>query len=175
MRAEDVVDLVGYLETRGIQVWIDGGWGVDALLEEQTRPHDDLDLITALEEMATIQQILSRRGYLLLEGGAPMTFKMTDDAGRQIDVHSVVFTESGSGIFTMHNGAEWVCPAFGFEGVGHVLARQIRCLTPEVKVQRICQSGYEIDLTHARDLTALSERFGIPVPDSVALPPGGSF
>ena len=103
-----------------------------------------------------------------------MSFKMTDAAGRQIDVHSVVFTESGSGIFTMHNGAESVCPASGFKGVGHVLTRQVRCLTLEAKAQRICQSSYELDLTHARDLTALTERFGIPVPDSVAPSPAVS-
>ena len=29
----------------GIEVWIDGGWGVDALLGECTRPHQDLDII----------------------------------------------------------------------------------------------------------------------------------
>src|SRR5919201_6639891 len=26
------------------KVWLDRGWGLDALLGEQTRPHDDLDL-----------------------------------------------------------------------------------------------------------------------------------
>jgi lincosamide nucleotidyltransferase A/C/D/E len=170
MKAEDVVTLVGYLEDHGISVWLDGGWGVDALLERQTRPHDDLDLITAVDEMATLQEALSRRGYRLVGAGTTMSFKMTDDAGRQIDVHSVMFTESGGGIFTMHNGEEWVCPASGFEGDGHVLTRQVRCLTPEAKVERISRSGYSIDAIHVRDLTALSKRFGIPVPNSVRRP-----
>ena len=29
----------------GIKVWIDGGWGVDALLGECTREHQDLDIM----------------------------------------------------------------------------------------------------------------------------------
>jgi lincosamide nucleotidyltransferase A/C/D/E len=32
------------LEKLGIEIWVDGGWGVDALLGEQTRPHKDLDI-----------------------------------------------------------------------------------------------------------------------------------
>ena len=37
MKARDVVEVVQLFERNGIQVWLDGGWGVDALLEEQTR------------------------------------------------------------------------------------------------------------------------------------------
>ena len=32
------------LQSAGVRVWLDGGWSVDALLGEQTRPHADLDL-----------------------------------------------------------------------------------------------------------------------------------
>lgn len=28
-----------------MRVWLDGGWGVDALLGRQTRPHDDMDIV----------------------------------------------------------------------------------------------------------------------------------
>ena len=41
MRAEDVVELYALLLEQGVQVWVDGGWGIDALLTEQTRPHKD--------------------------------------------------------------------------------------------------------------------------------------
>ncbi len=40
--AEDVVDLYSGLLARGVQLWVDGGWGIDALLERHlvgaTRP-----------------------------------------------------------------------------------------------------------------------------------------
>src|SRR6266481_8512849 len=44
MNAADVISLYTDLESMGTSVWVDGGWGVDALLGEQTRPHKDLDI-----------------------------------------------------------------------------------------------------------------------------------
>ena len=32
------------LGARSISTWVHGGWGIDALLGVQTRPHDDIDL-----------------------------------------------------------------------------------------------------------------------------------
>jgi lincosamide nucleotidyltransferase A/C/D/E len=37
--AADASRIVGQLEAAGLVVWLDGGWGVDALLGRQTRPH----------------------------------------------------------------------------------------------------------------------------------------
>jgi lincosamide nucleotidyltransferase A/C/D/E len=35
VEAEDVVEVVAFLEGLGVEVWLDGGWGVDALLGRQ--------------------------------------------------------------------------------------------------------------------------------------------
>ena len=70
MSAEDVVEVVRLLEGLGIDVWLDGGWGVDALLGTQTRPHDDLDLVVQLEDVPKLRAALLDRGYILV-GGAP--------------------------------------------------------------------------------------------------------
>ena len=40
MESNDVIALLNVLEQEGIAVVVDGGWGVDALLDQQTRPHD---------------------------------------------------------------------------------------------------------------------------------------
>jgi hypothetical protein len=45
MTAADVVEILGWLRAASAEVWLDGGWGVDALVGEQTREHKDLDLI----------------------------------------------------------------------------------------------------------------------------------
>ena len=42
----------------GIKVWIDGGWGVDALLGECTRDHQDLDIIISWEDSAILTKAL---------------------------------------------------------------------------------------------------------------------
>jgi lincosamide nucleotidyltransferase A/C/D/E len=45
--AEDVLEIVTVLQSAGVRLWLDGGWGVDALLAEQTRPLADLDIAVA--------------------------------------------------------------------------------------------------------------------------------
>jgi lincosamide nucleotidyltransferase A/C/D/E len=158
MEAQEVVDLVDVLEQAGIAAWLDGGWGVDALLRRQTRPHDDLDLIVELALVPLLQQLLAERGYLLQGGGAPKSFELVDPAGRQVDVHPVVFDEDGDGIYRMENDEDWAYPAAGFEGSGSVLGRSVRCLTPEVQV--LCHAGYELDGDDLHDLAALEHAFG---------------
>ena len=44
MRLADVVEILSDLRAAGCRVWVAGGWGVDALVGRQTRPHRDLDL-----------------------------------------------------------------------------------------------------------------------------------
>ncbi len=58
MTAADVIDLYAQLGDLGIQVWIDGGWGVDALLGEQTRPHGDLDIVIQQEDVPRLRELL---------------------------------------------------------------------------------------------------------------------
>jgi lincosamide nucleotidyltransferase A/C/D/E len=41
MKSADVIDIYSALDRQGINIWIDGGWGVDALLNKQSRPHKD--------------------------------------------------------------------------------------------------------------------------------------
>jgi lincosamide nucleotidyltransferase A/C/D/E len=163
MDAERVLDLLSHLEARGISVWLDGGWAVDALLGEQTRPHDDLDLVSRLEDSARIEEALGERGYLLAGGGAPHSFELVDDEGHQVDVHPVSFRPDGDGVYAMAEGGEWIFPAAGFGGSGLILGSRVPCLTPEV-VMVNHTTGYALDVEHQRDVQALGERFGIPVP-----------
>ncbi|NRA75463.1 MAG: hypothetical protein HRU16_05925 [Planctomycetes bacterium] len=63
MRSVDVLEIVGRLENDGIRYWIDGGWGVDALLEEETRSHDDLDLVITRVQSGQAQTALAELGF----------------------------------------------------------------------------------------------------------------
>jgi hypothetical protein len=44
MNPAQVLQVLDRLDANGVTGWLDGGWGVDAVLGEQTRPHEDLDL-----------------------------------------------------------------------------------------------------------------------------------
>jgi lincosamide nucleotidyltransferase A/C/D/E len=63
MYAEDVLDLYNLFERNGIITWIDGGWGVDALLGKQTRSHKDLDIAINHKDKQQLLRLLQERGY----------------------------------------------------------------------------------------------------------------
>ncbi len=68
----------------------------------------------------------------------------------------------------MDNDEYWIYPTQGFAGEGLILDRAIRCLTPEI--QMLCHTGYTPHRSSYDDVWALSETFGIPVPDEFREP-----
>ena len=84
--------------------------GVDALLEHQTRDHDDLDIVVEFEHASRVIELLDSLGYSLVAGTPPMRFVLVDVHGRQVDVHPVTFDAEGGGIYQMDDGMEWVYP-----------------------------------------------------------------
>jgi lincosamide nucleotidyltransferase A/C/D/E len=167
MRANDVVEVLDALERAGIAVWLNGGWGVDALLEEQTRPHDDLDVVAGTDDIPALIVILGKLGFTKLNTwpDSPETFVLGDPDDRRVDVHPVRFDEEGNGVQRIRTG-EWTYPASGFDGRGVVGGRAVHCLTPEVQV--MTHGGYEFDEDDHRDMEALRERFGVQLrPDQI--------
>src|SRR5919202_3133401 len=58
MRSEDVIEVLTALDAGGIDYWVDGGWGIDALVGEQTRIHHDLDLRVSRDDVARVEALL---------------------------------------------------------------------------------------------------------------------
>jgi len=63
MDQHDVVDLLNSAECIGITIWVGGGWGVDALVGSQTRPHGDIDIYIQKHNADAIIKILISRNY----------------------------------------------------------------------------------------------------------------
>jgi lincosamide nucleotidyltransferase A/C/D/E len=164
MDAASLVAVVARLEEHGIDVWIDGGWGVDALLGRETREHDDLDVIVELSHSDLVVRLLSDLGYELVAGRPPMSFVLVDGRGRQVDVHPVTIDRDGGGVYCMEEG-DWVYPAQGFSGRGTVDGRAVRCLSPEVQV--LVHAGYELSDKDYLELHLLRERYGVTIPDAL--------
>ena len=163
MDAPRVLQLLQRIEAAHVPAWLDGGWCVDALLGEQTRRHDDLDLVAPLEASGLLEQVLAAAGYELAGGGAPQSYELVDAEGHQVDVHPVTFTAQGDGLYRLAAGDDWVYPAAGFAGTGWILGQEVRCLTPDTLLVGHT-TGYVLDAEHERDVQAVASRYGLPVP-----------
>lgn len=157
--AADVIEILDVLDGAGVAAWLDGGWAVDAALGEQTRDHQDLDLIVALDDVAVMRTALARLGFEMVEGAPHTNFVLRDSSNREIDVHPVRFDETGNGVYRMENGEDWLFPAEGFTGRGHIGQREVRSLTPDIQMVNHA-GGYEPHETDFHDMRLLHERFG---------------
>jgi lincosamide nucleotidyltransferase A/C/D/E len=164
MTATDVIDIYSTLDGLGIQIWIDGGWGVDALLGSQTRPHKDLDIALEHQHLVRFERFLALRGYRRTkrEIERPFNFVLADHGGREIDVHVISLDENGNGIYgPPENG--FMYPADSLTGTGTIGGYAVRCISPRWIVK--FHSGYELTEKDYRDVSAICEKYGIAVPD----------
>ncbi len=159
MDAAEVVDIVERLQATNIRVWIDGGWGVDALINRQTREHDDLDAVVDLNDVVRIREILGENQYEVSEDELPTRFVMKNKDGSQVDFHTVTFDEEGGGIQRLQSGKSYRYPPSGFLGRGQIGGQMVDCLTPEVQAE--CHYGYEPDEKDRHDMELLRDHFGI--------------
>jgi lincosamide nucleotidyltransferase A/C/D/E len=166
MTATDVLLVWQRLREAGIGVWLDGGWGVDALLAEQNRPHDDLDLVIALADSPAAIAALAAVGFALAEDERPTRFVMRDGHDRRVDFHTVVFDEKGGGTQHLHDGSSWRYPPQGFAGHGQIDGQPVTGLTPAV--QLLCHLDYDPDDTDRQDMRLLADRFGLSLPEPYA-------
>jgi len=163
MTPEALVDLLRLFQNAGIEVWLDGGWAVDAVLGIQTRLHKDVDIILRVTDLPKLRETLADRGFEIRNGGTESNFVLADRSGLEVDVHAIVFDEEGNGVYRMANGSDWVFPASGFSGRGVVHGVSVRCLSPEVQV--LCHAhGYVPTEKDLRDMELLQACFGVELP-----------
>jgi lincosamide nucleotidyltransferase A/C/D/E len=159
--ALDVLAILDRLAAAGVRCWLDGGWGVDALLGVQTRAHDDLDLVVAAEQLPALYAALALDDYALAEDALPTRAVLRAPPDRRVDLHPVAFDAAG-GTQQLPDGASFRYPPEGFHGRGVIAGRAIACLT--AKVQLLCHTGYEPDADDRHDVQALCARFGLALP-----------
>jgi lincosamide nucleotidyltransferase A/C/D/E len=80
MLADDVLSVLAVLRNAGADVWIGGGWGIDALVGRQTRPHRDLDLMHRENQEPAVVAALADKGFAETLDWRPVRFAVTDPA-----------------------------------------------------------------------------------------------
>jgi lincosamide nucleotidyltransferase A/C/D/E len=154
----DAREILGWLGEAGVSVWVDGGWGVDALIGQQTREHKDLDLIVLATDVDPVQATLARRGFAFASG-VPANFVLRDRRGREVDVHPVRFDADGDGLLETGDGEPFRHGASAFTGIGAIGGLPARCLSADAQMLNHSW-GYVPKGTDFHDMSLLSERLG---------------
>jgi lincosamide nucleotidyltransferase A/C/D/E len=160
----DVVELLAILAGNGIEVWLNGGWGVDALLGHQTREHEDLDITISAADRDVLTAAMKDAGFSTYRVDNDFNWVLVDRRDRLVDVHLVDFTETASG-----RGDERIYGAAGLpfevgslEGRGTVAGKSVRCETAAFQVRG--HTFYTPDEQDYRDVAELCDAFGIELP-----------
>jgi len=152
----------------GIRCWVMGGWGVDALLGTQTRPHHDLDLLVLAEDLPRFDEVMTTAGFVQREVGEdenewitlagaewPTAFVMSDASGCELDVHAVEISGRRA---IPRCAVPWTFPDGALEGNGVIGGTTVACLS--VEGQLGAHTGYEPSENHVRDMTVLTRLRG---------------
>lgn len=160
MNAEEVVKLCKLFQKNKIKIWIDGGWGIDALLSKQTRPHNDLDIAVRHKNVSKITRLLQAEGYQEIKdpNKKDYNFVLRNGRGYKIDIHSFEFDKMGNNIYGINY------PKQSLTGKGIISGQIINCIAPEYVVQ--FHGNYEPKKKDLQDLKALCKKFNLELPEN---------
>lgn len=164
MEARDVIDVVLLFEQAGIDIWVEGGWGIDALLGSQTRDHGDLDLIVDAPRASDARALFINGGYEIIFEDLPGHVSFEDPTGRAVDLSFAVADRYGDRWNinrTVGNGDPdypFDCFTYGWIG-GH----KVGCLGPDAQLAH--HLGYEIEAVDKWDAALLRDHFDIALPE----------
>ena len=158
MTASDAVEIIKLLEQNEIEVYVIGGWGVDALLGRQTRKHSDLDIALPHRFVPKLWGLLESRGYkdVPRPDTSECNFVLGDSKGRLIDVHSYTFDESGKNIFGI------AFEPHHLTGFGSINGYAVKGAPPDATVE--FHTGYDVGEVDYHDVKAICGQFNIPLP-----------
>jgi lincosamide nucleotidyltransferase A/C/D/E len=159
-----VLDLLGSLGASGVDVCIGGGWGVDALLGEQTREHSDLDLWMDARSVEGLFRVLVEDGVDRIHpwpGDRPWNFVLHDGRSRRVDLHIYETVDDGS----IQYGSvldPFFLPAAALAHRGTIGGVAVRCEHPSWALS--FHAGYPPRSSDRHDIARLCERFGLEPP-----------
>ncbi len=152
----EVLDVLTALSAMGSRFWLEGGWGVDALVGRQTRSHRDLDidLDARCEEPALA--VLAAMGYTVETDWRPNRVELRAPGRGRVDLHPLLIDHDGTARQAALDGGFHVFPR-SFFVTGSLAGVPVPCVS--VTAQRLFHTGYEprdIDLHDLAVLDALA-------------------
>lgn len=164
MPADTVVELLDLLVGHGADPCVGGGWGVDALLGAQTRPHSDLDLWLVAADFEPMVAAFAAWGLDRLHpwpGDRPWNFVLHDGHRLRVDLH--LYEQVADDL--LHYGSAVAGERFAADalrGEGLITGHPVRCEAPEWALR--WHQGYAPRPTDRHDVRRLCAHFGFDVP-----------
>ncbi|WP_436758385.1 nucleotidyltransferase domain-containing protein [Streptosporangium sp. V21-05] len=160
--AGKVPRVLALLRDAGCEVWVAGGWGIDALVDRITREHRDLDLVHRVEREPLLIRTLESAGFAEqpdVSPGRPARFVMTDRDGDDLDLHPLLFASDGSAVQRIDaaGGISSHPPDCFVTGV--IDGVRVPCLSAAQQVH--FHQGYDPGDRDLHDMALLRDAFGI--------------
>ncbi len=175
MTAAQAIEVIARLRAAGVDSWLAGGWGVDALVGRQTRPHSDLDLIVPLSDEETALGTLGEDGYVVYDrwadGLLDRTFHLVNRRQRRSVEMSMVELDSEAWLRRVDEAARsegFDVPEMFTSGV--IGTEAVSCLT--IEMQLALHVGYKLHDEDLVDVALLCRSFSIEPPYSYRSRPG---
>ncbi|MBM6839472.1 lincosamide nucleotidyltransferase Lnu(P), partial [Clostridium saudiense] len=129
-----------------IEIWLDGGWGVDALLGKETRQHNDIDLFVEEKNYNKFIEIIKNKGFneIVVEYTSEVHTIWSDNKLRIIDLH--MFKDNCDGTICYEGE---VFQKNIFDGVGKIGNIMVSCIN--AKNQVLFHLGYEFGESDIHD------------------------
>jgi lincosamide nucleotidyltransferase A/C/D/E len=138
----------------GCRYWVEGGWGIDALVGHQTRPHRDVDLDIDGAFEDEVLAALAGLGYVIETDWRPNRVELVAPGWGWVDVHPLVIDDDGNARQAALGGGWHEFPR-SFFTIGHIGNVAVPCVTKEA--QRLFHSGYDLRQVDRQDLALLDQ------------------
>lgn len=148
----EVLGVLGALTSAGCRVWLEGGWGVDALFGSQTRPHRDVDIDVDAADEARALRVLAGRGYVVTVDWRPNRVELEAPGRGCVDLHPFRFDADGSARQAALDGSSHHFPSSYFSR-GSLDGTPVPCVSAEA--QRAFHQGYDHRDVDRHDLALL--------------------
>lgn len=146
---EDLFTVLDLMDDMGIIYWLDGGWGVDALMGKQTRKHRDIDLDFDAQYTVQLLQLLKDNGYEVETDWSPARIELYHSDLGYIDIHPFVLLSDGKAKQADLEGGWYEFEADYF-GVAFMEDRSIPCIS--AKGQMTFHTGYQLREVDKHDI-----------------------
>lgn len=154
MKVDQVLAVLDTVRSLGCRFWLEGGWGVDALVGRQTRPHRDLDLDVDASYEQQVLDALHELGYVIETDWRPNRVELAAPGRGWVDLHPLVIDDDGNARQAALSGGWHEFPR-SFFAQGRIGGTSVPCVS--VEAQRLFRTGYELRDVDRHDLAVLDQ------------------